>query len=96
MGVRLGMDANTTSQVVRALEARGILTREPDPTDRRARLLRLTERGGGVARDASAAARAANTVFFGVLDAAQEEAIGQLLDILIAQSRERQKEKNSS
>ncbi|MDQ1572473.1 MAG: MarR family transcriptional regulator, organic hydroperoxide resistance regulator, partial [Actinomycetota bacterium] len=33
VGVRLGMDANTTSQIVRALERRGLLTRTPHPDD---------------------------------------------------------------
>ena len=37
-----GTDPMMTSQVTRKLETRGLLERAPDPTDSRARLLRLT------------------------------------------------------
>jgi DNA-binding MarR family transcriptional regulator len=40
-----GTDPMMTSQVVRKLEARGLLERVPDPDDSRARRLRLTTAG---------------------------------------------------
>lgn len=44
-----GTDITMTSQVVRALEAKGLITRASDPTDARARVLHLTEQGGRLA-----------------------------------------------
>ncbi|WP_237217349.1 MarR family winged helix-turn-helix transcriptional regulator [Falsiroseomonas oryziterrae] len=41
----MGVDRNSAGQMVEALEARGLLTREVDPADRRARVLRLTASG---------------------------------------------------
>lgn len=39
------MDAMTTSQVVRALEVKDLVSREPHPDDARAHLVRLTDEG---------------------------------------------------
>jgi DNA-binding MarR family transcriptional regulator len=41
----LGADVMMTSQVLRALEADGLVRRDRDPSDTRARLLRITEAG---------------------------------------------------
>src|SRR5436853_1919496 len=41
---RVGVDRNTTSLLVRSLEAKGILEQRISDTDRRARLIRLTPR----------------------------------------------------
>ena len=49
---RLGMDPTTLNRNLKPLEARGLLTAEPDPTDRRVRLVRLAPAG----RDALLAA----------------------------------------
>jgi len=45
---RLGIDRNTTSLLVNALETKGLLTRRMNGDDRRVRLLHLTERGNRV------------------------------------------------
>jgi DNA-binding MarR family transcriptional regulator len=42
---RLGVTKQAAIKVVDEMEARGLLTREPHPTDRRAKRLTLTERG---------------------------------------------------
>jgi DNA-binding MarR family transcriptional regulator len=42
---RLSLDLSTVSRQVPALERAGWLAREPDPDDRRAQLLRLTDEG---------------------------------------------------
>ncbi|HEX4813795.1 MAG TPA: MarR family transcriptional regulator [Nonomuraea sp.] len=42
------LDASTISRQVASLEQAGLITREPDPEDRRACRLRLTEHGRGV------------------------------------------------
>jgi DNA-binding MarR family transcriptional regulator len=51
---RLGVTKQAAIKVVDEMEARGFLTREPHPSDRRAKLLTLTERGHAV-RDAALA-----------------------------------------
>jgi DNA-binding MarR family transcriptional regulator len=89
VATRLGMDANTTSQIVRALERRGLLTRTPHPDDARARALALTtdgiERGG----KASASARALNELFFSAVAPEQLKSLGDILETLTAASEAR-------
>jgi DNA-binding MarR family transcriptional regulator len=89
VALRLGMDANTTSQVVRNLERRGLLTRSPHPDDARARALALTPQGVDRGRDASASARALNDVFFSVVAPEQLQALGDILETLTTASEAR-------
>ena len=49
---RAGMTKQSMGQLALDLEAHGYVTRAPDPTDRRATLVRFTERGGQFLRDA--------------------------------------------
>ena len=60
-----GTDVKMTSQVVRRLEAKGLLEREVDPADTRARRLRLTAEGDRPARRAITAVEQADAEFFG-------------------------------
>ena len=59
-----GTDPMMTSQVVRALERKGLVLRESDPDDSRARRLDLTAGGRRLARKAIAVVEAADTEFF--------------------------------
>ena len=59
-----GTDPMMTSQVVRALERKGLVVREPDPADSRARQLRLTPKGRRLARKAIGVVEAADEEFF--------------------------------
>lgn len=52
----LGITKQATGELVQYLVDRGYLTRTPDPGDRRARLLLLTDRGRGCTRAAQQAA----------------------------------------
>lgn len=45
---RIGVEAMTLSGYLDRLEAQGLVAREPDPTDRRAKLVHLTEDAAGV------------------------------------------------
>jgi DNA-binding MarR family transcriptional regulator len=45
---RLGVSKQGAAQIVADMEGRGLVRRRPDPTDGRARLLELTDRGRGV------------------------------------------------
>lgn len=76
-------DAMMTSQVLRALEERGLVTRAPHPTDRRARALVVTDEGRELANRAVVVVEAADREFFGPLgsDAA---ALNGLLQRLVA------------
>lgn len=62
---RTHADPMMTSQVLRALEAKGFVVRKPHPDDRRARLLEVTPQGAELARRANAAVEAADAEFFG-------------------------------
>lgn len=59
-----GTDVKMTSQVVRRLEAKGLLRREVDPADTRARRLRLTPAGTRLAGRAIDAVEAVDAEFF--------------------------------
>lgn len=68
----VGIDRNMTSQVVRTLEDRGLLAREPSPDDTRAWRLRLTAAGERAFGPAVAAVRKVDARFFGALGARHE------------------------
>ena len=59
-----GTDVKMTSEVVRKLAAKGLLARETDPRDTRARRLRVTPAGERVARQAIADVERADQAFF--------------------------------
>jgi DNA-binding MarR family transcriptional regulator len=53
----LGVSKQAAIKVVDEMQARGFLTREPHPTDRRVKVLRLTDKAHAVRRTALAASR---------------------------------------
>jgi DNA-binding MarR family transcriptional regulator len=59
-----GTDVKMTSQVLRTLEAKGLITREVDAADTRARRIRVTDAGADLAVEAVAAVEAADAAFF--------------------------------
>jgi DNA-binding MarR family transcriptional regulator len=61
-------DVMMTSQVVRTLEEKGLLTRAVHPTDTRARVVSLTAEGRTVAQQAVAVVESADEQFFRELD----------------------------
>jgi DNA-binding MarR family transcriptional regulator len=62
---RAGTDVKMTSQVLRTLEAKGLLTREVDSADTRARRLRVTNAGAALAVRGIEVVEAADAAFFG-------------------------------
>ncbi len=62
-------DPMMTSQVLRALEARGLIRRDPHPSDNRAWSLVVTPTGRALANRANAAVEACDRDFFAVLGA---------------------------
>jgi DNA-binding MarR family transcriptional regulator len=83
---RTGIDVNTTSQIVRGLERRGIITREPHPRDSRAVVLALTTTGLELAKHCTSEARALNRRYFASID---PKPLLSTLNQLTAQSRAR-------
>jgi DNA-binding MarR family transcriptional regulator len=67
-----GTDPMMTSQVLRKLEARGLLERVPDPRDARARRLELTAAGRKLVAQALADVERADTEYFAPLAARHE------------------------
>ncbi len=71
-------DPMMTSQVLRVLEARGLVAREPHPSDARARALRVTAAGEALANRANADVEACDQRFFAALGSAAGAFIDQL------------------
>ncbi len=64
VAAQAGTDPQMTSQVVRRLEAKGLLERHVDPRDSRARTVVPTRRGIALTRKAIAAVEDADETFF--------------------------------
>lgn len=79
---RLRIAPRSGTEVVDALEDRGLVRRSPDPDDRRATLVTLTEQGERIASDVRAAQRAATDAFFGTLGPADRDALARILSQL--------------
>lgn len=76
-----GTDPMMTSQVLRTLEAKGLLIRRLHPADRRARILVPTDAGRELANRANVAVEAADAEYFAVLGDGVR-ALGGLLRVL--------------
>lgn len=70
LAAQAGTDVKMTSQVIRNLEKKGLVEREVDPADTRARRLRVTRRGARLAPRAIAVVEAVDAEFFSELPAA--------------------------
>ena len=79
---RLGIVPRSVTTVVDALEEAGLVRREVDPRNRRAILLRLTERGAAVRDDLREARRRAAEDLFAPLSADDRETLAGLLRLL--------------
>lgn len=64
LAAQAGTDIKMTSQVVRALERKGLVAREVDAADSRARRLRVTKRGARLAPRAIAVVEDVDRKFF--------------------------------
>ena len=76
---RLQVSKQSVNDLLRDLEARGYLVREPDPTDGRARVVRLTDRGRALEVAAYDGAEAAQQL---IADRLGAKRFGQLRDAL--------------
>ncbi len=77
-----GSDPRMTSEVVRRLVAKGLLERETDPSDSRAKVLQATPAGTAAAEHAIASVEAADAAFFAPAAALGREELLPLLHAL--------------
>ena len=79
---RLRIAPRSTTEVVDALQDRGLVERLPDPHDRRATLVRLTEHGADLARSLRSTRAAEAAGFFARLTDADRTELARILDTL--------------
>jgi DNA-binding MarR family transcriptional regulator len=76
-------DRPTLTGVIDRLEGKGLLTRRPDPADRRARLLFLTPEGEQALAEADRAAHRSRDALLGALPPEERRQFMQLLEKLV-------------
>ena len=81
------MDVMMASNVLRTLEAKGLILRNPHPTDTRARSLAVTERGFELARQAVRVVEDSDRAFFLSLGGNLPDFTGQLLRLIEENNR---------
>lgn len=79
LAAQAGTDVKMTSDVIARLEAKGLIAREVDPKDSRAKVIRITEAGAAAAQRAIVAVESADAVFFETVDEAKLAALLQQL-----------------
>ena len=78
----LGLDPSNITGVVDRLEARGLITRQPHPEDRRVKLLALTRAGRAIRAEMDERIFTTVTLFDALSDAEQDELAALLSKIL--------------
>ncbi|MBZ9709985.1 MarR family winged helix-turn-helix transcriptional regulator [Mesorhizobium sp. ESP7-2] len=71
LAAQAGTEVKMTSDVVARLEAKGLIAREPDPRDSRAKVIRVTSAGTAAAQQAIVAVETADAAFFEPVDEAR-------------------------
>jgi DNA-binding MarR family transcriptional regulator len=82
LAAEFGLAPHSITDIVDALERQGLAERRPDPTDRRAKLVAITDAGLACLGVASAARERLMAQIFGVLSQEDRAALLRLLDIL--------------
>lgn len=88
LAARMGIDRNSTSQLVDQLEAKGLLVRRASESDRRVRQLRLTPRGDALHKRLAPAVRRRQEQLLHALDASERDAFMQMLVRVIDSNEE--------
>ncbi|TGR21613.1 MarR family transcriptional regulator [bacterium M00.F.Ca.ET.141.01.1.1] len=71
LAAQAGTEVKMTSDVIARLEAKGLIAREADPRDSRAKVIRVTSAGAAAAQRAIVAVEAADAAFFEPVDEAR-------------------------
>jgi DNA-binding MarR family transcriptional regulator len=79
---RLGVVPRSVTTLVDALESAGLVTRTPDPTNRRSLLVLPTEKGRATRAQMAAARREAVAELLAPLSAEQRETLRELLTVI--------------
>lgn len=79
----LRIAARSASDVIDALERRGLVTRGPDPTDRRAVVVAPTAAGARLATELDAARRLEGAAYFEVLSERDQRQLARILRLLV-------------
>ncbi|BBC71908.1 MarR family transcriptional regulator [Altererythrobacter sp. B11] len=79
-----GLAPRTITEAIDGLERDGLVERQPDPTDRRAKLIRVTGKGIEAAATTEPMRRQFVSQIFGVLDEQEQAALLGMLRRLIA------------
>ncbi|HUZ24216.1 MAG TPA: MarR family transcriptional regulator [Streptosporangiaceae bacterium] len=82
LAAALGLSPHSITDIVDALERDRLVARQPDPTDRRAKLVALTSAGEAALTVASGTRERLLGHVFGALDAADRATMMRLLDVL--------------
>jgi DNA-binding MarR family transcriptional regulator len=82
LAAHLHIAPRSATEVVDALEAKGLVRRAPDPTDRRATLVSLTEGGTGLRDEVRRARGLESEKLFERLSATDREHLARILDQL--------------
>ena len=82
---RLHIAARSATEVVDALEARGLVERTPDPDDRRATLVRPTDAARGELAEVDRVRRRQSERFLAVLNERDRKSLDRILRILVDQ-----------
>lgn len=84
LGEQLRIDRTTMVELIDDLEAKGVVVRQRNPTDRRAYLIQLTPKGRTVQKRASKEFDAAADEFFSPLKPGERRVLGEMMRRLIA------------
>ncbi len=88
LATHFGLSPHSITDIVDGLERRGLAERRPDATDRRAKLVAITEAGQACLDVANATRERLLTQIFGTLSAADRETFIRLLDSLDEAARQ--------
>jgi DNA-binding MarR family transcriptional regulator len=83
----LGIAPRSATEVVDALEERGWVRRAPDPTDRRATALTLTDAGRDLVARVDGVRRAATERTLDVLTPAQRRTLHEILTVVVGEDQ---------
>ena len=87
VAAELGITARTITTLIDALEQDGLLARQPDPTDRRATLLTLTEQGKAQVKQLATVAERVSESLLASLQAPQRQQLRDILRQLIGHAQ---------